>query len=314
MKKEVCPLYIFSLPRSGSTLLQRILTAHQNISTSPETWFLLPIMYMFRDSGVKAEFGYSKFRKGFKEFKDVVDSSNSNYKRNLKNFVVNTYTNASDMDAKYFLDKTPRYSIIADEIIDNISNAKFIFLWRNPLSIASSMIESWGNGKWNLYKYQIDLYSGMNNLIRTYKNNKGSDNILSINYEDLVLHPRNTLEKIFYFLDLEFEESIFNDFKNINFKGKMGDQVGTMKYSSISKDSLNNWVKTFNTPIRKAWVKKYLNTLNENDLDLIGYKKSNIIDRLFSTRSIINRYMFSDLFYISIGYYRNKIINKLLKN
>ena len=176
------------------------------------------------------------------------------------------------------------------------------------------MIESWGNGKWNLYKYQIDLYSGMNNLIRTYKNNKGSDNILSINYEDLVLHPRNTLEKIFYFLDLEFEESIFNDFKNINFKGKMGDQVGTMKYSSISKDSLNNWVKTFNTPIRKAWVKKYLNTLNENDLDLIGYKKSNIIDRLFSTRSIINRYMFSDLFYISIGYYRNKIINKLLKN
>ena len=36
------PVFLFSLPRSGSTLLQRMLSCHPDIATHSELWFLLP--------------------------------------------------------------------------------------------------------------------------------------------------------------------------------------------------------------------------------------------------------------------------------
>ncbi|NBC82494.1 MAG: sulfotransferase, partial [Bacteroidetes bacterium] len=152
MNNKITPLYIFSIPRSGSTLLQRILSSHAQISTKPETWFLLPLLYMTKDEGVLAEYGYSKFRNGFEDFRKDLKY----YNDHLKDFILKNYKDSSDNQAVYFIDKTPRYSLISDKIIDLFNDeAKYIFLWRNPLSVASSMIESWGGGKWNLYKYEI---------------------------------------------------------------------------------------------------------------------------------------------------------------
>src|SRR5919107_2181016 len=39
------PLFLLSLPRSGSTLAQRILAAHGGIATTSEPWILLPYLY-----------------------------------------------------------------------------------------------------------------------------------------------------------------------------------------------------------------------------------------------------------------------------
>ena len=41
---QVKPVFIFSLPRSGSTLLQRVLTGHSEISSFAEPHFLLPLV------------------------------------------------------------------------------------------------------------------------------------------------------------------------------------------------------------------------------------------------------------------------------
>ena len=43
------------------------------------------------------------------------------------------------------------------------------------------------------------------------RNENLSNNIYTIRYEDLLLDKRNTLEKLFKFIDLEFNDAIFNE-------------------------------------------------------------------------------------------------------
>jgi hypothetical protein len=45
MSARPTPLFLLSLPRSGSTLAQRILAAHAGIATTSEPWILLPYLY-----------------------------------------------------------------------------------------------------------------------------------------------------------------------------------------------------------------------------------------------------------------------------
>ncbi|MFW6066259.1 MAG: sulfotransferase, partial [Planctomycetota bacterium] len=45
MTTTVSPLILFSLPRSGSTLLQRMLSLHGRIASTAEPWLLIPQLY-----------------------------------------------------------------------------------------------------------------------------------------------------------------------------------------------------------------------------------------------------------------------------
>ena len=36
-------------------------------------------------------------------------------------------------------------------------DAKVIFLWRNPLAVVASIVETWTKGKWNVDRWQGDL-------------------------------------------------------------------------------------------------------------------------------------------------------------
>ena len=50
------PIFVFSLPRSGSTLLQRVLMSHNDISSVAEPWILLPQIYSLKKEGTLSEY------------------------------------------------------------------------------------------------------------------------------------------------------------------------------------------------------------------------------------------------------------------
>jgi hypothetical protein len=49
------PIFIFSVSRSGSTLVQRVIAAHNGVATVSEPWILLPYLYTSRSRGVTTE-------------------------------------------------------------------------------------------------------------------------------------------------------------------------------------------------------------------------------------------------------------------
>ena len=89
-----------------------------------------------------------------------------------------------------FLDKTPRYGLIVSEIIDIFPDGKFIMLWRNPLAIIASIIETWGDGKWDLSMCKVDLFDGMASLIDGYQAH--SNHILAMQYESFLQSPKTS--------------------------------------------------------------------------------------------------------------------------
>ncbi len=78
--------------------------------------------------------------------------------------------NNADNGETYFLDKTPRYYLIIPEIAQIFPDAKFIFLFRNPLQVISSVMKTWCKGTLNgLHRYNNDLINGPQLLSEGYE-------------------------------------------------------------------------------------------------------------------------------------------------
>lgn len=288
--------FIFSLPRSGSTLLQRILAAHGSISTTAEPWILLPLVYATKGNGMFAEFGHSTSVKALNDFIDGLPEGRESFDEEIRNFALSLYSKSSDGDAELFIDKTPRYHVISTEIMDIFPQSKNIVLWRHPLSVAASICNTWGGGKWNLYQFHFDLFNGLLSLSDTVE--KHPNRLLAIRYEDLTQFPDETITKVLKHLELDNDDGLTKRFGEVSFKGRMGDGGGGKSQITPASD---NWKNSFQNPLRKAWARKYLKTIGKERLSLMGYDLDQISKELDDT-PFSARYMFSDALRMSFGF------------
>src|SRR2546427_380355 len=91
----VRPLFLFSLPRAGSTLVQRVLASHPEISTTAEPWLLLPQLYATRLDGIYTEYGQIQSTKALTDFARELPQGEDEYRRELNRFISRLYARAS---------------------------------------------------------------------------------------------------------------------------------------------------------------------------------------------------------------------------
>jgi hypothetical protein len=159
------PIFLISLPRSGSTLVQRVLTSHDKISSVSEPWFLLPVFWSLHSNGVYASYNHKLLNAAVEDLMTKLPNGMGDYAEAVRRYAMHVYASLSSPGDIYFIDKTPRYSLIADALIRFFPDARFIFLWRNPLSVTSSLINTYGKGKWILDYYRVDLYHGLSAML-----------------------------------------------------------------------------------------------------------------------------------------------------
>jgi len=276
----VIPIYIFSLPRSGSTLLQRILASHTAIETAPEPWIALPVFLAPKPDDICATYDHSRASHAIKDVVESLPNGIADFRFEAAQFLRQIYRKTSTTSAHYFLDKTPRYHLIAEDLIEAFPDAKFIFVWRNPLAIVASMMDTWSAGKWNLHLFSIDLYRGLENLIEAYT--KYEDRVVSIRYEDIVAEPTESIEQLSEYLSLPDLGEVFSALRSlgtIDAPGR-GDPTGQYKYKHVSQESLNTWKTTLANPVRKRWAKQYIDWIGEANLQLMGYSLNDIQSEL----------------------------------
>jgi len=286
------PLFIFSLPRSGSTLLQRVLAADSQISSAAEPWILLPFVYALREHGVSAVYSHYWANFALNDFIRMLPNGKQDYLSAVGSAMRELYRKAAtNKDARYFLDKTPRYALIVDEIIDIFPDGKFIFLWRNPLGIVASIVETWGNKKWDVSRCKVDLFDGMASLIDGYQAH--SAQVLTIQYENLLQSPEKELSRIAGYLELKFDSDMLKNFSKVRFSERLGDQTGFRNYQAVSTAPLEKWKTVINNPLRKMWCRRYLRWLGEERLRIMGYDLKELLCDINST-GISLRNVFSD--------------------
>lgn len=276
------PLFIFSLPRSGSTLLQRILGSSEKISTTSEPWILLPFLYTLKSNGAISEYWHSLMETAVRDFYNGFPCKKDDYISEIRKFVLNLYGKRSEPGSIYFLDKTPRYHIIIEDIISMFPDGKFIFLWRNPLAIVSSIINTWAKGRWKLSYHKIDVYQGLSSMIESFE--KHRNNIHSLKYENLLIDPAFEVKQICEYLNIEFEQNMLTKFSKKDLLGHMGDRSGIDKYKNLSRLPIDSWQNTYNNMFRFIWAKRYLEWIGEYRLSVMGYEKNILMANLTSNK------------------------------
>ena len=273
------PIFIFSLPRAGSTLMQRVLMSHESICSVAEPWLLLPQMYMLKQEGTLSEYSSLTSYFGINDFINNLPNQKSDYNESLRKFILDLYAKQCQNEERYFLDKTPRYYLIIDEIATLFPEAKFIFLFRNPIHIYASAITTWGNHRFNkLRSVHNDIVLGTQLLSEGYQKNKNRS--IAVNYENFVTNFETELKKITEYLNIELNHSILNNFHIQDTKGSLGDPTGVKNYSSISKDGVSKWKNVLNSSLRKKFAFWLLKKISDKDLESQGYQKEKIYNEI----------------------------------
>lgn len=274
----IAPIFILSLPRAGSTLLQRLVAAHSAVSTTAEPFILLPLMYSLCPQGVRSEYGHQLAVDAIREFCAELPAGESDYIGSLRRAALELYGKAASESAAYFVDKTPAYSLMPDTLLRWFPDAKFIFLWRNPLAVVASISTTWYGGEWNLRAHSDYLAEGLPRLVEAFVSSPGRG--IAIRYEDLVVSPEDTLTRVFDYLDLPFEPEVTSAFADVELRGNRKDPTGIKRYQSISSQPLAQWAEAFKTPLRRQWARRYLQWLGGERLEIMGYDGRALLDEL----------------------------------
>ncbi len=140
-----------------------------------------------------------------------------------------------------------------------------------------SYMEFFGQGKWNLYGYRMDLFRGLENLLSAY--GQAKEKVHALRYEDLIADREATLRKLFAYLELPFDARVGEAFSQVKLQGRLGDYAGSKTYSTISAEPLDKWKKTLRNPLRKRWARRYLQWIGDERLALMGYRLEAVAGR-----------------------------------
>lgn len=265
----VTPIFLLSLPRSGSTMLQRLMGAHESIATTSEPWLLLAPFFARREHGALSIYGHRTAARALRDLFETSAGGEALFRAAVREYAMCVYEGLS-AGRPFFLDKTPRYHFIADDIVDTFAHAKYIILWRNPLAIAASLIDSFGGGRWILHRFHDDLYCGIERLLAVQQ--RLGNNVHSVQYETLTTEPRASLDSLSHYLGLSGSRlGAQGNLELRTLHGRMGDQTGTIRYNHVSGLSVNRWTATMKNPLRKSWCREYLRWLGPLRCASMGY-------------------------------------------
>jgi hypothetical protein len=273
---SIKPIFILSISRSGSTLVQRIVAAHEGVSTVPEPWIMLPHAYTLRRRGVDAEYFQDLLAGAVEDFWVHLPAGEADYLGEVREYALRLYAKAAAEGATHFVDKSPPYCLVAAELMRIFPEAKFVFLWRNPLSVIASMIETWG--PWRPTFMTADLFVGLPRLVAAHEENPVRSHALR--YEDAVSGDRATWEGLMQYLEIEFAEEALTRFAEVDLEGRMGDPTGRKAYRTLSSNPKTKWRATLANPVRREWCRRYLRFLGRGRLASMGYDQGQLLAEL----------------------------------
>ena len=201
------PIFIVGLPRSGTTLLDRIITNHDEVLAAGE-------LKQFNQCMLKG-FQQLKLNPQLSRTQMVTASRQLDFDQLGQAYLQTSRTKTGN--SPRFTDKFPQNSYYVGMILKALPNAKIIIMQRQPIAVCYAVYKQlFGNDS---YPYSYDLeemaaYYNQHNQLLHHWQKIGGDSVKTVYYEDLVNDLENQAKDILSFLNLDWQAQCLDFHKN----------------------------------------------------------------------------------------------------
>lgn len=196
------PIFIVGMPRSGTTLLDRMLSSHSEVASAGEITDLLRQLRCV--TGVAAQ--------GMVEA--VERSADADLVELGAAYLAQTQWRAQG--CRYFVDKLPTNIRMVAHIRRALPHARILHMVRDPMEVCFSNL-SVMFGDSSAYSYDqraMAHYYGQYARLARHWRNLMPDAMLEVSYADLVQQPEGTLRKVLAYCGLAVEDACLHPERN----------------------------------------------------------------------------------------------------
>ena len=224
--EKLKPIFIIGMPRSGTSLVEQIISSHHKVQGLGELNFFNNVANKeFLEKNI-----FNHHDLNMENVKFVTKKFNSI----LKNFNIET---------EKFTDKTLLNFYWVGLIKLCYPNAKIIHCTRNPkdnlLSIYKNLFDH--EGGWCYNEENLVQYYKIYNKIINYWKTKIPNFISDIKYEDLINEPKLHIKNLLKYCDLEWDDNCLEFYKNKNSIKTLSVKQARNQIYKSSVDSFKNY-------------------------------------------------------------------------
>ena len=232
------PIFILGMPRSGTSLIEQIVSNHSHVYGGGEL-DILP-----------STIENSKWEKN-DNFSDTIEIIRNEYLSKINKI----------SDKNFITDKLPGNFKWIGFILNAIPESKILHLERNPMAICWSIYKSNFNnpdmGFTCKQEYIAEFYILYKDLMNFWKK-KYPNKFINIIYEEFVEDYENNIRTIFQKLELNWENHLLNFHEN---KRPVETSSFQQVRKKIYKNSSNEWNKY------QTYLKPMMEVLSKNNID-----------------------------------------------
>ena len=189
------PIFILGMPRSGSTLVEQIISSHSKVNGADELPFL------------------SRFGGSLSHGNEMINSENV---LKMRNAYLNELDKVSN-ECPFVTDKMPQNFLHIGLILKALPEAKVIHVKRDPAATCWSNFKHHFSSKGLGYSYNLNhtvSYFKLYQALMNFWEQQYSDQIYHLDYDKLTLEQEPETRKLIQYMDLDWEDTCLSPQEN----------------------------------------------------------------------------------------------------
>lgn len=271
-------VFLIGAPRSGSTLLARMLGSHPAVHTPDEPHLLTPLAHLGYYAAVeRAPYDPIITRAAARALVAKLPRGEADYLEALRAYTDTLYARLLEPTGQaLLLDKTPAYALVLDFLARLYPRGRAIVLTRHPFAVWSSYVDSFFDGDHEVAHAHNPLLERYVPAIARFLRERPMP-LHAVRYEELVRDPETELTRICAFLGIAFEPRMI-DYGAETERGQpargLGDPTTVARESRPTTRSVAKWAEEMAArPARLEQARRILERLLDPDLEAWGHPR-----------------------------------------